>query len=53
MLNNSEIIFVMGKTSKRRQSRSSGEDLQRSTLQKGTRINGNVAVDRVLANLAL
>ena len=48
MLNNSEIIFGMGKTSKRRQSRGSGEDLQRSILQKETRINGNVSVDSAL-----
>jgi hypothetical protein len=48
MLNNSEIIFVIGKAIKRRQSRSSGEALQRSILQKEARINDNLSVDRVL-----
>ena len=48
MLNNSEIIFVIGKAIKRRQSCSSGEALQRSISQKVARINDNLSVDRVL-----
>ena len=53
MLNNSEIIFVIGKAIKRRQSCSSGEALQRSISQKVARINDNLSVDRVLVLMAL